>query len=688
MPGTHHDGYAPEKFDPSLFGRLVTNPNHYSTLAIDIETFSSVNLIKSGVYAYVESPDFEILIFAYKLNLDPIKVVDLACGEKIPLEIMHLLTKSMCRKIAYNAAFERTCLAEFLQLEMPPEQWHCTMAQGLLAGYPAGLDAISKALKLEGKDKEGPRLIRKFSIPQKPTKANGFQTRIYPEFAQEDWEKYKHYCMKDVEAEEAVRKAIPNYMGEKEHKVWCVDQMVNDRGVLVDRRFVEACVAQKNEYHSGLFDKSQSLTGLANPGSVQQLGGWIEDRLGVDVDSLAKDKTGDLIKLAKEMGDDEVVDALEIRAESSLSSLKKYDTMLTMICNDERVRGLFQYAGASRTHRWAGRGVQLQNLRKNSMKGLFEARQTVREGNLEITELLYGDVADVLSQLIRTSFVAPPGQHLLVADYSAIEARIIAWLAGEQWRLDVFAGHGMIYEASAAAMFGVSLESIAYIGADGEKVKGPNYHLRAKGKVAELACGYQGGVGALIRMGALEGGMKEEELPAIIDAWRKASPRIKSLWAQVEAAAKKCVETGRMQSLRCLVFRIEGTALTITLPSGRKLCYQEPMLRPNSFGGQSLHYFGNDGGHWTRIPTYGGKLVENIIQSIARDCLAEAMLRLTIARYKIVAHVHDEVIIESNDAYGGTLGGVLTVMCEPMPWAPDLLLKADGYETPIYFKKD
>jgi DNA polymerase len=646
------------------------------TLAIDIETYSSVDLGKSGVYAYTEAEDFEILLFAYCFDDEEIQIVDLASGEKLPDEVVDALTDSEIIKTAFNAQFERTCLAKHLKTPMPPEQWRCSMAHALTLGLPTSLAGVAKCLKLTNqKMKEGKALIRYFSLPCRPTKANGKRTRNLPCHDKEKWETFKTYCIKDVEVERQIRKRLEHYpMTEKEQRLWVLDQQMNDHGVLVDKNLVNRAISCDGVYQKKLLDEAIHLTGLENPNSPAQLKAWLEDKHGIKVDSLSKAKVEELLE---ETDNREVRRLLELRQDMSKTSVKKYEAMDRAVCSDERIRGLLQYYGANRTGRWAGRLVQVHNLPRNDMADLDLARKLLLASDYETLELLFDSVSDVLSQLIRTAFIPSTNCRFIVADFSAIEARVIAWLAGESWRMDVFNSHGKIYEASAAQMFGVPVESVT---------KGST--LRQKGKIAELALGYGGSKGALISMGALNMGLTKEELPELVSAWRKSNSNIVKLWWDIERAAITAVKDKTVVTMQYgLKFYYKGGVLFIRLPSGRNLAYVRPRIEIDErFNKDKLTYEGIEGNKWGRISTYGGKLTENIIQAIARDCLAEALLRLDKAGYKIVFHVHDEVILDvPKDA--GSLEEVEEIMGLPIPWAPGLPLEAEAFETD-YYKKD
>ena len=647
-------------------------------LTVDIETYSSIDLTSCGVYAYTRAFDFEILLFGYAIDDEPVAIIDLASGERVSDEIIAALTDPEVIKTAFNANFERTCLAQYFKLPMSPEQWRCTQAHALTLGLPRNLASVAKVLNIaEQKMDEGKALIRYFSIPCKPTKANGGRTRNLPEHDPVKWELFKTYCKQDVEVERSIRQKLNNYpMPEQELRLWFLDQKINDYGVRVDMGLVENAIRCDEMYQEKLMEEATRLTGLENPNSVAQLKVWLQDKHNIKVDSLAKAKVEELLV---ETDNPDVKRMLELRLEMSKTSVKKYEAMDRAMCQDSRVRGLLQYYGAS-TGRFSGRLVQIHNLPRNSMADLDLARELLRAGYYETLELLFDSAPDVLSQLIRTAFVPSPGHRFIVSDFSSIEARIVAWLAGEQWVVDVFNGHGKIYEMTASRMFGVPLERI---------VKGnPEYEIRQKGKVAVLACGYQGSVGALISMGALKMGLTEDELPGIVAAWRESNPNIVKLWWDVEKAAVTAVRDRTPVSMQYgLKFYYKSGVLFIRLPSGRSLAYAKPRIeldpRFNKYG---LTYEGIELGKWRRIRTYGGKTVENIVQGIARDCLAESLLRLDEAGYKIAFHVHDEVVLDVPHGFG-SLKEVERVMSKPIDWAPGLPMGADGFETD-YYRKD
>lgn len=647
------------------------------SLAIDIETYSSADLMKSGVYRYVEAPDFQILLFAYAIDDSPTKIIDLVNGEQIPDEVLTALYNPKVLKTAYNAAFERACIAKHLQQEQAPIGWECTMARASMLGLPLGLDAVSKVLKLQTqKDAAGKALIKYFSVPCKPTKVNGMRTRNMPEHNPEKWEAFKNYCVRDVDVEQEIRRKTAFFsIPQTEVKLWQLDQRINDTGVLLDSTFVQRAICMDVNYREKLFNEAVQLTKLSNPNSAAQLKQWISTETGEEVNSLTKEAMPALLQATD---CDVVKRVLRIRQEMAKTSVKKYEAMSSSICRDSRVRGLLQYYGANRTGRWAGRLVQVQNLPQNHLRDLDLARALVRDGNTDMVEILFGNVPDTLSQLIRTAFVAAEGHRLIVADFSAIEARVIAWLAGEKWRLDVFATHGKIYEASASQMFKIPIEQIT---------KGSD--LRQKGKVAELALGYQGGPNALITMGALKMGLDEEELPKLVAMWRNANRAIVKFWDTVGNAALNAVENSEVVHIQHgLKFLIEKGILFIELPSKRRLAYLRPKIKINRFGNSALTYEGMNQTikQWESQETYGGKLVENIVQAVARDCLADAMLRVHDAGYKIIMHVHDEIVLEMPEGKGSP-EEVNKIMGSTISWARGLPLRADSYETK-YYRKD
>lgn len=660
-------------------------------LSIDLETYSDVNLKKAGLYRYVQSPAFEILLFAYSLDGAPTQVVDMAQGEKIPLEVVHALTDPQCLKHAYNAAFEWYCLSKYMGVQLPPSQWRDTMLHGLYAGYTAGLDATGRALGIpEDKQKlaTGKALIRYFCVPCKPTKSNGGRTRNYPHHDPEKWELFKTYNGQDVVAEMEIERRlsvfpVPDFV----QKQWETDLLINARGVAVDMDFCEGALELGETIRAQLTDEAVQLSGLQNPNSVKQLARWLSVETGDDITTLRKETIKEL--LGRDNAD-HVQRMLEIRQELGKTSTKKYDAIEAAVCDDGRVRGLLQFYGANRTGRWAGRLVQVQNLPRTYTEPLEFARELVKGRKLDALRTVYGSPNDTLSQLIRTAFVAAPGNVLIDADFSAIEARVISWLADEEWRLEVFRTHGKIYEASASQMFGVPLERI--------KKGNPEYSLRQRGKVAELALGYQGGVPAMRQMdtGKLLADLPDEEIKDIVDKWRNTNPKIRNLWYSFNDAAIRVIQNGGSLRVRCCTFTREcdcirgTTCMTILLPSGRKLYYVEPSVGENRWGGPSITYMGvNDKNKWGRIETYGGKLVENVVQAIARDCLAQAIEHLEAAGLPVVFHIHDEVVIDTAafDTNDAMLDKVVKIMSTPIPWAEGLPLGADGW-VGAFFKKD
>ena len=652
-------------------------------LSIDIETRSSVDISKAGLYKYAQSPDFGVLLFAYKMDKEDVKIIDLACGEHISQKIIDALRDPCVIKHAYNAAFEWYCLNR-AGIKTPLEQWRCTMMHGLYCGYTAGLGATGKAIGLpEDKRKMavGKALIRYFCVPCKPTKSNGGRTWNLPEHDEDKWELFKEYCAQDVVTEYEILQRLRQFpVPEEEEKLWQMDIKMNAYGVRVDKELIKGALAIDDISTQKLSGEAIELTGLDNPNSTSQVLDWLREQ-GVELPNLQKATVEETLQT-------ELPDAarrlLEIRQQMGKTSIKKYVAMDTAKCTDDRVRGLTQFYGANRTGRWAGRLVQLQNLPRNYLKTLDVARKLAKQRNYEGLRMLYGNVPDTLSQLIRTAFIPSEGNKFVVADFSAIEARVIAWLAGEQWVNEVFATHGKIYEATASQMFHVPVERIA---------KGnPEYSLRQKGKVATLALGYQGGVNSLISMGALNMGLSEEELPDIVQRWRSANRRICDLWYAVEQAALTVMQTAQPQAIHGLIFALEGDMvygqcfLTIRLPSGRKLYYPKPFLQENKFGKMAIHYYtvGQQTRKWEITSTYGGKMTENIVQAVARDCLAETLKRIDSMGLQVVFHVHDEVIIDA--PMETTVDEICGLMAEPIPWAPGLILKGAGFENDYYMK--
>ncbi|MGR5617406.1 DNA polymerase [Mediterraneibacter gnavus] len=653
-------------------------------LSIDIETKSSVDITKAGAYRYAQSEDFEILLFACKYDEEDVQLVDLTAGESIPEWILTALMNPNVIKHAYNAAFEWYCL-NTAGYRTPLEQWNCTMIHGLYCGYTAGLDATGKAIGLP-QDKQklstGKALIRYFCTPCKPTKSNGGRSWNLPKHAPEKWELFREYCKQDVVTENEILKRLQAFpVPEEEQRLWRMDILMNAYGVRVDTNLIAGALAIDSHSTECLTAEAFRITGLSNPNSATQLQQWLSGK-GVDIPNLQKATVEEYLQ--REDLPDDARKILEIRQQLGKTSIKKYVAVDTAKGADDRVRGLTQFYGANRTGRWAGRLVQLQNLPRNYLKTLDYARNLVKDKNYDGIKLLYGNVPDTLSQLIRTAFIPSGGNKFVVADFSAIEARVIAWLAGEQWVNEVFATHGKIYEATASQMFHVPIEKIA---------KGnPEYSLRQKGKVATLALGYQGGTAALIAMGALNMGLAEEELPDIVQRWRSANPRIRDLWYAVEQAALTTMQTAQPQGIYGLIFRYEGdlvygqSFLTVQLPSGRKLFYPKPFLQENQFGKMAIHYYtvGQQTRKWEVASTYGGKMTENIVQAIARDCLAETLKRIDRMGLQVVFHVHDEVIIDAPVSI--TVDEICDLMAEPIPWAPGLILKGAGFESDYYMK--
>lgn len=660
------------------------------TLSIDIETYSDVPLQKSGVYRYCESPNFEIMLFGYSADSGPVQVVDLACGEKIPTDVLDALTDDTVTKWAFNASFERVCLSRYLRdlgisLDpfhdkhplsqevarfLNPESWRCSMVWAATMGLPLSLEGVGAVLGLEKqKLTEGKELIKFFCQPCAPTKTNGQRTRNHPFHAPNKWDAFKRYNLRDVETEMGIQQRlakfpVPDQVWEEYH----IDQEINDRGVRLDMELVHAAIDMDTRSRQELTTAMKRMTSLENPNSVQQMKQWLSDN-GMETESLDKKAVAELLKDAPA----ELREVLSLRQQLAKSSVRKYQAMENTVCSDSRARGMFQFFGAARTGRFSGRNIQLQNLPQNHLPDLAEARALVRAGDFDAVKLLYEDVPDTLSQLIRTAFIPKDGAQFLVADFSAIEARVIAWYAGETWRQKVFEQGGDIYCASASQMFKVPVEK-----------HGINGHLRQKGKIAELALGYGGSVGALKAMGAIEMGLTEDELPPLVDAWRQSNPRIVEFWWAVDRAVMEAVRYKHSTSSYGLTFSCRSGMLFITLPSGRNLAYVKPKIGTNKFGGECITYEGVGATKkWERLDSYGPKFVENIVQATARDILCYAMRTLRCC--SIVMHIHDELVIEADPSMS------LDAVCEQMgrtpPWATGLLLRADGYATPFY-KKD
>ena len=646
------------------------------TLSLDLETFSDMDLPNCGVHRYVEG-DFHILLCAYAFDDDDVQCIDLACGEQLPAEVVDALHDDSIIKSAWNAQFERTCLSKYLGTQLSPDAWQCTMVWAASLSLPLKLATAAQALKTaEQKDAVGERLIRYFSLPCKPTKANGGRTRNLPEHAPDDWKLFKSYCIQDVETERDIRRRLERFpLLPQEWDFYHMDQRINDRGILIDKVLVQQAIICNMAMSEEMTKRAYALTGLENPNSVSQLKSWLEER-GIEVDSLGKKNVASLITdLDKHSADGEALDMMKLRLQMAKSSVKKYQAAERYICQDGRAHGLFQFSGANRTQRWAGRGKQLQNLPQNHISTLDEAREIVKMGCFDMIEALYGNTPDILSQLIRTMLIPKDGYEFIVADFSAIEARVLAWLAGEQWRLDAFKEGKDIYCASASQMFGVPVVK-----------HGINGDLRQKGKVAELACGYGGGAGALISMGALDMGLKEDELPDIISSWRDANPEIVKFWYAVEKAAIETVKDHADRTVGRIGFQFSANTLWIVLPSRRRLAYIKPKLQPNRFGRMALTFEGLGANNkWTRGETYSGKLTENITQATARDLLAEAMKRIENAGLDIVGHVHDEVILEVPKG-SITVDEVCDIMNVKPQWADGLCLALAGYCGPYYFK--
>lgn len=653
-------------------------------LHIDLETFSSVDLRKSGLYKYVQSPDFRILLFAYAYDDEPVQIIDLEQGEELPPQIIYDLRNSKVIKMAHNAAFEFYCLSKFYST--PLNQWRCSMIHALYCGYPASLSAVGEAMDFPQDKKKmgvGKALIKFFCVPCKPTAKNGQRTRNLPKHDPERWMLFREYCRQDVVTERAIGNRLSQYeVPAAEWVNWRIDQRINMNGVAVDRELITGALTISEDIKGELKGKARDISGLDNPNSVAQLKAWIEQNSDLELDNLNKSTVSDVLN--GKSGSDEIREMLKIRQELGKTSVKKYETMAACMCDDGRIRGLLQFYGANRTGRWAGRLVQVQNLPRNYIGTLDIARDLVKRQQIDAIKMIYGNVPDTLSQLIRTAFVPGEGCHFAVADFSAIEARVISWLAGETWRLDVFRTHGKIYEASASAMFGVPIETI---------VKGqPNYALRAKGKIAELALGYGGGQGALISMGALKMGLTEDELPEIVQRWRGSNRRIYDFWYKVQRAAQETIQYGVITSLdKGITFSRDKDFMIVGLPSGRSLYYNHPSVEKNEMGRDEIYYYGlnQTNKKWSRISTWGGKLVENIVQAVARDLLANAILNLYQNGYQINFHIHDEVILEIPDsATRKTLDNAIELMCSLPAWAEGLPLNADGFDNARYYKKD
>ena len=642
-------------------------------LSIDIETFSDIDLIKCGVYKYADSPAFEILLFAYSIDDGEIHIVDLVRGEELPDEITEAIKSDTVIKTAFNAQFERVCLSKHLGILLDPSSWYCTAVQAAELSLPSSLADVGAALGLERqKMTDGKELIKYFCVPCKPTKSNGSRTRNMPWNAPEKWALFKEYCKRDVDVERQIAEKLKKYpLSKSEHDLYVLDQNINDRGVLVDLELARQAVKLNSIQTAVATEQAYTLTGLENPNSVAQLKAWLTEN-GVEIDSLSKKAVA---ALADET-DGDIQEMLHLRLLMSKTSVKKYEAVMRSVCRDNRVRGMMRFCGASRTGRWSGQILQVQNLPQNHLPDLTLARDIVKDGDFEMLDMTFGNVPNVLSELIRTVLIPKQNHRFIVADFSAIEARVLSWLAGEQWRLDTFRNGGDIYCASASQMFRVPVEK-----------HGVNGHLRQKGKISELACGYGGSVGALKNMGAVEMGVPEDELQGLINDWRNANPHIVKLWTEVGNTAMKAIKEKTIVSLGKLVFMYERGILFIRLPSGRRLSYIKPRIGTNRFGGDSITYMGvGPSKKWERLETFGGKLVENIVQAIARDLLASAMMNVANAGYDIVFHVHDEIIAEVPDGQGSVDEMCMLMSINP-DWADGIPLSADGYECE-YYRKD
>lgn len=646
-------------------------------LSIDIETFSDIDLIKCGVYKYADSPAFEILLFAYSIDDGEINIIDLVNGEELPEEIAEAIKSDTVIKTAFNAQFERVCLSKYLGLlegeYLNPQSWYCTAVQAAELSLPSSLADVGAALGLERqKMTDGKELIKYFCVPCKPTKSNGSRTRNMPGDAPEKWALFKEYCKRDVDVERQIAKKLEMYpISESEHRLYVLDQRINDRGVLVDLSLAQQAIKINSIQTAVATEQAYTLTGLENPNSVAQLKAWLTEN-GVEIESLSKKAVA---ALADET-DGDIQEMLHLRLLMSKTSVKKYEAVMRSVCRDNRVRGMMRFCGASRTGRWSGNILQPQNLPQNHLPDLTLARDIVKDGDFEMLNMTFGNVPNVLSELIRTVLIPKQNHRFIVADFSAIEARVLSWLAGEQWRLDTFRNGGDIYCASASQMFRVPVEK-----------HGVNGHLRQKGKISELACGYGGSVGALKNMGAVEMGVPEDELQGLINDWRNANPHIVKLWTEVGNTAMKAIKEKTIVSLGKLVFMYERGILFIRLPSGRRLSYIKPRIGTNRFGGDSITYMGVSASKkWERLETFGGKLVENIVQAIARDLLASAMMNVANAGYDIVFHVHDEIIAEVPDGQGSVDEMCMLMSINP-DWADGIPLSADGYECE-YYRKD
>ena len=646
-------------------------------LSCDIETFSDVDLIRCGVYKYADSPDFEMLLFAYAADDGDVHIIDIAGGEELPEEIIQAIKSDTVVKTAYNAQFERVCLSRYLKLPegeyLNPQSWYCTAVQAAELALPLSLADVGSVLGLERqKMTEGKELIKYFCVPCKPTKSNGNRTRNRPCHDINKWETFKKYCMRDVDVERQIADKLKMYpIRDEEHRLYVLDQIINDRGVLVDSELAEQAVKLNSIQTTVAVEQAYMITGLENPNSVTQLKQWLKEN-GVEIESLSKKA----VKSLADETDGDVSEMLKLRLLMAKTSVKKYEAVIRSVCSDNRVHGMMRFCGANRTGRWSGNILQPQNLPQNHLPDLTLARDIVKDGDFEMLDMMFGNVPNVLSELIRTILIPKPNHRFIVADFSAIEARVLAWIAGEQWRIDTFKNGGDIYCASASKMFKVPVEK-----------HGVNGELRQKGKISELACGYGGSVGALKNMGAVEMGVQENELQGLINDWRNANPHIVRFWYEVGNAAMKAIKEKTTVPLGKLVFAYERGILFIRLPSGRRLSYIKPRIGTNRFGGDSITYMGiNSAKKWDRLETFGGKLTENIVQGTARDLLANALINAANAGYDTVFHVHDEIICEVPNGYG-SVDELCKLMCIKPEWADGLPLNADGFECE-YYKKE
>lgn len=646
-------------------------------LSCDIETFSDVDLIRCGVYKYADSPDFEMLLFAYAADDGDVHIIDIAGGEELPEKIIQAIKSDTVVKTAYNAQFERVCLSRYLKLPegeyLNPQSWYCTAVQAAELALPLSLADVGSVLGLERqKMTEGKELIKYFCVPCKPTKSNGNRTRNRPCHDINKWETFKKYCMRDVDVERQIADKLKMYpISDEEHRLYVLDQIINDRGVLVDCELAKQAVKLNSIQTTVAVEQAYMITGLENPNSVTQLKQWLKEN-GVEIESLSKKA----VKSLADETDGDVSEMLKLRLLMAKTSVKKYEAVIRSVCSDNRVHGMMRFCGANRTGRWSGNILQPQNLPQNHLPDLTLARDIVKDGDFEMLDMMFGNVPNVLSELIRTVLIPKPNHRFIVADFLAIEARVLAWIAGEQWRIDTFKNGGDIYCASASKMFKVPVEK-----------NGVNGELRQKGKISELACGYGGSVGALKNMGAVEMGVQENELQGLINDWRNANPHIVRFWYEVGNAAMKAIKEKTTVPLGKLVFAYERGILFIRLPSGRRLSYIKPRIGTNRFGGDSITYMGiNSAKKWDRLETFGGKLTENIVQGTARDLLANALINAANAGYDTVFHVHDEIICEVPNGYG-SVDELCRLMCIKPEWADGLPLNADGFECE-YYKKE